>query len=116
MIELSTKTKVLVGVVIILVGFATGRYSAQKPDVRTVINQQQDIKQDIDKDTHKVTTITKTPDGKEVTQITEDTVTDTKKDTDTTTKIDQTITSSKSLINISALAGLDTSRGFVPTY
>lgn len=116
--EISTRTKVITSIVVVITSFAVGRYSANtKPDVHTVIDKTQDIKQDTDKDTHKTTTITKTPDGKEVTTITEDTVIDTKKDTDTTTHVDQTVTQPKnSLINISALASLDTADGFKPVY
>lgn len=107
---MSTKYKVIISIVVVLVAFAFGRYSAPKvPDSHTVT----DTTKEVNKDTHKTTVVTKTPDGKEVTTIVEDTTT--KSDSDT--KKDQTITAPKtSLINISALAGLDTGRGFVPTY
>lgn len=59
--------------------------------------------------------ITEDPGGKKTTTITENTTTDTKKVTDT--QKDIVVTAPKSsIINISALAGLDTGRGFVPTY
>lgn len=107
---MDTKYKVIISIVVVLVAFAFGRYSAPKvPDSHTVT----DTTKEVNKDTHKTTVVTKTPDGKEVTTIVEDTTT--KSDSDT--KKDQTVTAPKtSLINISALAGLDIGRGFIPTY
>lgn len=110
----SIKTKIIMSVVALLVAFSFGRYSAPTvPDVKT------DIKTNTDKQTNtetkKTTTITEDPKGNKVTTINEDTTTQTKKNTDT--QLDQTVTApKKSIINISALAGLDTGRGFIPTY
>jgi len=112
-LQLSTRTKVIISVVVVLGAFATGRYSANSPTVKT------DIKTDTDtqaqRDTHKTTVITEDPKTKNKTiTITEDTIVNTQ----TVAKTDDktTVTASKSIINISALAGLDTSRGFVPVY
>jgi hypothetical protein len=98
----------------ILVSFAFGRYSAPTiPNSTTKTETQKDVQKDTD--THKTTTVTETPDGKKITTIIEDTTT--KSNSQTDTKKDQTIQAPKtSVINISALAGLDTGRGFVPTY
>ena len=111
---MDTKYKVIAGTAVVLVSFAFGRYSAPKiADSTTKTETQKDVQKDTD--THKITTVTETPDGKKVTTITEDTTT--KSNSQTDTKKDQTITAPKSsVINISALAGLDTGRGFVPTY
>ena len=111
---MDTKYKVIIVTAIVLVAFAFGRYSAPKiPDSHTITDTTKEVQKDTD--THKTTTVTETPDGKKVTTITEDTTTKSKSDTDI--KKDQTITAPKtSIINISALAGLDTGRGFVPTY
>lgn len=111
---MDTKYKIIIGVVALLVAFAFGRYSAPKiPDSHTVTDTTKEVQKNAD--THKTTTITETPDGKKVTTITEDTITKSSSESDT--KKDQTITAPKtSIINISALAGLDTGRGFTPTY
>jgi hypothetical protein len=111
---MDTKYKVIIATCTILVAFAFGRYSAPKiPDSHSITDTTKEINKDVD--THKTTVITKTPDGKEVTTITEDTSSKSKSDSDT--KTDVTITAPKtSAVNISLLAGLDTGRGFVPTY
>lgn len=111
---METKYKVIAGSAVVLVAFAFGRYSAPKiPDSTSKSETTKEINKDTD--THKTTTVTETPDGKKVTTITEDT--EIKANSTTDTKKSEVITAPKtSLINISALAGLDTSRGFVPTY
>lgn len=117
--ELTTKTKVIGGAVIVLVAFASGRYSVPtKPDVHTIENQQVDVDKQTNMNDHKVTTTTQDcTTGKKVTTITEDISSQTKKDTDIKTELDQTVTQPKrSLINISALASLDTTNGFKPAY
>ena len=99
--------------------FAAGRYSVPtKPDIHTVTNTTTIEDKQTDKNTHKVTTITEDcKTGKKVTVITEDTTSQTKKDQDIVTKVDQSTTQPKrSSINISALASLDTGRGFMPVY
>lgn len=111
-------TKVIIASAVVLVAFASGRYSAYtKPDISIKTDETKQTNTDTDKDTHKVTTVTKTPDGKSVTTIVEDTTTNTKKTTDSTKTVDQIVTQPKhSLINISALASLDTADGFKPVY
>lgn len=113
--NLSIKTQIIIVFVLLLFGFSFGRYSAP-----TIPNTKTDTKTDTntntDTNSHKVTVITKDPKtGQETTTITEDKNTETKKVTDT--KTDTIVTAPKSsVINISALAGLDTARGFIPTY
>lgn len=109
----TTIKKVAGGIVALIVAFGIGRYSSRSSSVK--IDTKTDTTKQTDTDTHKTTVITKDSSGKEVTTITEDTTTDTKRTTDT--KTDSAVTPPKtSIINVSALAGLDTSRGFVPTY
>jgi len=117
--EMSTKTKLIAGSSLLIVAFSLGRYSAPKiPTVHTESDTKIDQTTQIDKNTHKVTTITEDcKTGKKVTTITEDTNTQARKDKDTNISVTQTITPPKtSLINISGLASLDTSRGFTPVY
>lgn len=117
--ELTTKTKVIGAVIIVLVAFASGRYSVStKPDVQTVEDKKIDVEKEANLNDHKVTTITQDcVTGSKTTTITEDISFQTKKDVDSTTHVDQTVTQAKrSLINISALASLDTGNGFKPAY
>lgn len=119
MLEISTKTKVIASGAVILVAFAFGRYSASTvPSVKTSENVTVDTDKHVESNTHKVTVITEDcKTGKKITQITEDTGTQTDKTTNKDIKLSQTVTPpNKSLINISALASLDTSRGFIPVY
>jgi len=115
---MTTRTRILKSVFAILTAFAFGRYSVHNPDVKTVETVDTTSNTKVDKDTHKVTTITKDPDGKEITTITEDTTSKIDKNTNSNTKIDQTITAAKQpKINISVLGANDFSRGLlVPTY
>lgn len=112
------KTLVISVVVALLLGLGIGRYSnRQAPNVTTNIDKTKvtDVKTDIN--THKVTTVTETPKGDKVTTITEDTKAETKRDTTSDTKVAQSVVAPKSsIINISGLVALDTSRGFVPVY
>lgn len=113
--NLSLKSKIIIVCAPLILAFALGRYTA--PSVpNSTIDTKTETNKKTDTDTHKVTVITKDPKtGSETTTITEDTKTNTKTNTDT--QIDKTVTAPKtSVINISALAGLDTGRGFVPTY
>lgn len=108
--QLSLKQKIIVSGVVVLVAFAFGRYTAPKiPNVATTV----DNTKNVNTNTHKTTTITENKDGTKVTKITEDT----NKISESENKGSQVVTAPKtSLINISALGSLDTSRGFVPVY
>lgn len=114
--------KILLGLLALVIAFAVGRFSANTaPSVteqQTTTNN--DIKQ-VDKDTHKETTITKTRnptgDEKTVTTITEDTTTKVKDvDTATTTESKVIVPSKRNTLTVSALVGMDTTRSFLPTY
>lgn len=115
--DLTTKTKIIVSIVVMAVAFASGRYSVSNPTVKTheVVNTDSDTK--VNKETHKVTTITEDKDGKKTTTITEDSDTKADKTTDTNKTLDQTVTPQKTgTVNISALAGLSFDGTFKPAY
>lgn len=114
---MTSKHKIIIILILLITAFSIGRYSVSSPDVKTVESVVTDTDIKIDKDTHKVTIITKDPSGKETTTITEDSKTKTDKTKNSTIIVDQTSTSSKrSTINISALAGIGLDRGFIPSY
>jgi len=106
------KTQVIIFASSLLVAFALGRYTAQKPDVTTKETKSDtDVKHDDTvTTTHTTTTTTKEPDGKEVvTQVTdtktENKETETNKETDT---LQQTIIQQKNnKVTVSALGAVD---------
>lgn len=117
---MTLKTKILVSLVALVVAFASGRYSVQKPTIKTEIQQTEAVKQTEDKNTHTKTTKTevKKPDGTDITTTVTDQVQDDDMTTHSTatTKIQQTVTPPKTgTLNISALAGFDI-RKMTPAY
>lgn len=111
------KTKIIIGTVVLLTAFAAGRYSVQKPAVTTIEDKHTDTEVHKDKDTHKITTITKEPDGKTTTTIVEDSNTHTDKDKSTDSHLDQKITPQKiSTLHLAAMAGTQLGHGLVPAY
>lgn len=113
---LTTKTKYVIALILIMTAFATGRFSVQKSVVKSTTSLVSDSKTNQNSDTHTQTTITtvKTPDGtvKTIQQISQ------VKDVQTTTTADTTIHSQTTVtptktntINISALVGNDFSHG-----
>jgi cytoskeletal protein RodZ len=114
---MTIKTKIIASLVVVLVAFASGRYSVSNPTVKTHETTQTDSETKIDKNTHKVTTITEDKTGKKVTTITEDTDTKADKTKDSVKTIDQTVTPQKTgTVNISALAGFGLDSGIQPVY
>jgi hypothetical protein len=119
---MSIKIKIIVSIVVVLSTFAAGRFSVQKPTVKTTVATQTDTHIDEKKDTHTITTTTtkKEPNGE----------TDTIQVVDMTTKvhdlenqqadtqIQQTIIPPKTnTLNISGLVGNDFTKGLLaPTY
>jgi len=120
--ELSQRTKIIVSVVIVAVSFACGRFSVQKPEVKTQITTNTKESQDQKKDTHidQVTTTTKKPDGSVIT--TTETKTDIISDTKQIISQDQTIKQDiippkTNTLNVSLLGGIDFKSGIpTPTY
>lgn len=119
---LSTKTKVIISIIVILTAFAAGRYSVKAPTTKTQISQTQDTKTTEDKNTHKKITIidTKQADGADTktTVIDEVSNDDTTQNQDTKTQVTQTVTPPKTnTINISILGANDFGKGLLaPTY
>jgi len=117
--ELSLKNKVIISIVVIATTFAFGRYSVnQTPAVHTVEDVKTDKDIDKDKVTHTVTTVTKKPDGTEVTTIDKKTESKSQEKDKITEHLDQTVTPSKqSKVNISVLGANDFSKSIpVPIY
>lgn len=112
---MNLKTKVIIIIVGLAATFAAGRYSVSSVDTKSKEVVKTDTQKDTTQDTKKTTTIEKTPDGKEITTIQEETVTNTHKSTD---KVDQSSTSvvaqPRKTLNISGLAAMDFS-GHIPT-
>lgn len=114
---MTTKTKVIIAVISLATAFAFGRYSNQAPTVKTEINKNTDTNTKTATDKKKVTVITKDRDGKETTVITEEDKTIVDKNKNISETISQTIIPPKrNIINISALAGMDTLNSFRPVY
>lgn len=111
---MSTKYKVIIAALALLVSFAAGRYTvATVTKTETAAKDVNHSVSDADKDVHKVTTVTEQvkPDGTK--QITTKTVEDshaTKQIDDSDVKTSDTkteVTRGASKINLSALAGID---------
>lgn len=111
--EVSLKNKVILSVVLLVVAFGFGRYSAT-PDIK--ITKTEDIKKVEDKNTHTKVTMTETkkPDGTDVKVTVSDEVANDVITINQDTKT-QTMVSSKSKTNISVLVGTDMTR-FIPVY
>jgi lipopolysaccharide export LptBFGC system permease protein LptF len=109
-INMTNRTKVLIGILALLTSFAAGRYSVQQPAVHAVtdITQNNDIT--TNKDEHKKIIIVKDKD-KTTTTITDDTNTTTKDNSTIISHSDVTATPPKTnTLNLSVLAGLDIQR------
>lgn len=119
---LSTKTKVIISVVVVAGAFASGRYSVQKPTIQSTTTITEAAKTNENMNTHTKTTITETkqPNGTDTTTTVIDQVAnDTKQSTDDiSSKASFTSTPPKtSTLNISVLGANDFSKGLIaPTY
>jgi lipopolysaccharide export LptBFGC system permease protein LptF len=119
---MTTRTKIIISIVVLIVTFAAGRWSASQVSIKTTqMVTQNDQKAEV-KDTHTKTTITETkqPTGVDTTITVIDQVQDDKtaeKD-NSISNTQTTITpTSKSKLNISILGAEDFSKGFTqPTY
>ncbi len=117
---MNMKYKILLCVGLLLLAFASGRYSVNPPDATTKIDQKIDTQVQDDKDTktHTVTVIVKEPTGETKTTTTTDTsVIDKEVERQVSdTQIQQEIKSvTKRTINVSVLGGFD-KRTNLPTY
>lgn len=110
---MSTATKVIIAAVALLTSFAAGRWLAPET-IKTVkeivkVKEKQKVKI-VEKEVHRVTTITEYPDGKKVTVIEDNSKqtsnTDTSTHTDTKSKETSEITRGTSKVTISALGGI----------
>lgn len=109
--------KAIILLVIAVVGFAFGRYSVQSKEITKTVENKVDTKTDIDKNTHKETTITKKPNGEEVTVVVEDTKTDISRTKESSTSSTAQVTvPARKTINISVLAANDYKNPFKPIY
>lgn len=119
---LSTKTKVIGSILVVLTAFAAGRYSVNSPTIKTTETLVQTDKTTEDKNTHTKTTITevKQPTGIDTTTTVIDQVAndDTVSQDQQKLEVQQTVTPpKKDTLNISVLGANDFSRGLlVPTY
>lgn len=116
------KYQYIAGGVLIITAFAFGRFSVQKPTVKTQMTQQTNQKKDQKSDTHKQIVIVdqKQSNGAETktTTINEVKDSDTTTNTQSQTQIKQTVTPPKTqTLNISVLGTEDFSKGLnAPTY
>src|ERR1700688_2895301 len=113
--NLSTKTKVIISIVVVLTAFASGRFSATSPPSKTTETVKTDTKINDDKDTKTTTVTEKQPNGAEKTTIVTETIDKVTENQDQTKNI-QTVVSKPSTLNISVLGANDFSRGILPTY
>lgn len=100
---MNTRTRIIVGVIALLVAFACGRFLSServRTEVKTV-----EVEKIVVKTEHVVTTIREKPDGSKDTTIVSDTDSKTKTDSSSTDNIKE-VTLSKSTLNISALVGI----------
>jgi ribosomal protein S25 len=112
---LSFKTQVIAALLLILVSFAVGRYSVSQPNIKTqdVSKIQETDKQAKDTHTQTKTVVDKLPSGETKTTTTTDTtiLTKTQDTVKDTQSYSQSVTSSKSKLNVSAIAEYDLKRG-----
>jgi len=119
---LSTRTKYIIVGVGFIVCFATGRFSVNKPKIKTTIQTTQQDTTTEAKDTHTKTTITETkqPNGVDTKTTVIDQVQNdnTKSQDNITQQVQQTITPpKKNTLNISVLGANDFKQGILaPTY
>lgn len=104
------KNKIIIAVVLGIIIFAFGRWSApEKVRIETKIVEVEKKESETKKKKHKKTVVVKNPDGSETTTTIEDETTERKKKSDRLSEndsIEQT-TKSTSRLNISALVGKD---------
>ena len=116
---MQVKYKVIISVVVLAVAFASGRYSVNSsPNTKTTEVVKTNTQEQTDQNKHIVTVITKDcKTGKEVTTITEDDVVREKEAQKTVTDLLQTVTQQqRSKFNVSALADVDLTSAFKPSY
>lgn len=113
--------KLYLVLIALLVAFAIGRYSAGGSSTKSTEDKKTTDTKQVDTNTHSqtTTTVTEDPNGtkKTTTVVTTDTTTkskDTEVITDRTTQ--STTPTKRNTINISALVGVDISKGFIPSY
>lgn len=102
---MNLSSKLIISAVVIITAFAVGRYSARS-DTKT----QTQVLTAVKTDTVTKTIVNKKPSGETTTTTIEEHITDTKRLDKTTTEAGK-----RSLINLSALGGLDT-RTLQPVY
>lgn len=97
---MTTKAKVILVVLTLVLAFAGGRYSVQQPNTSATTDTK------IDKDTHtkKTVVIIKEPDGKETTTTVVERDTKTKTDTNTSNTTTQV---KRNTLSVAALAGIE---------
>jgi hypothetical protein len=119
---MSIKYKIIISLVVLIVTFAAGRWSASQVSTKTIQTVTQNDQKAEVKDTHTKTTITETkqPSGVDTTVTVIDQVQDDKTaEKDNSISNTQTVVTptSKSKLNISVLGAEDFSKGFTqPTY
>lgn len=106
---MTTKSKVILAVLFLVLAFASGRYSVQSPDTTSTTDTK------VDKDTHTKKTIvtTKEPDGKETTTTVVERDTSVKTDTQTSNTV---IQAKRNTTNLSLIVGLDLTDPHKPAY
>ena len=103
---IKTNYKVLLAILLIIVSFATGRYTVPvRVETKTITVEVEHKKEDTKVD--KVTTIVVKPDGTKTTVITDKTETKTTDDTNSKTETSKLVKNNSGNTNISVLAGLD---------
>lgn len=106
---MTTKVKVIIGLIVVFTAFAAGRYSApEKIKTVTVEVEKKTKETDTTKEVHRTITTIERPDGTKETTITEDTATEKKSNTTD----DKSLTSTKEITKgssttILALLGVD---------
>jgi len=115
---LDLKTKVIISILVLAAVFAAGRYSVSSIDTKSKEVVKTDTQKDTTQDTKKTTTIEKTPDGKEITTIQEETVINAHTSIDKTDQSStSTVSNARKTLNVSGLASLDlSSRSVMPVY
>lgn len=109
------RQKVFVSSFALALAFATGRYTNTKPSIS--LSEKTTVQRDTVKNTqtHKTVVTTKAPDGTIKTVATIDTNTEAENKTQdvSSTKLEQ---KSAPKLNVSALAGVETTKSFAPVY